>query len=142
MNGINYGRVVLGGLAAGVVANVCDFLISAYLMADDLQRMTRRLGLDWELVNSSSVFLTWTVVDFLYGLLIVWVYAAIRPRFGPGPKTAVVAALAIYAAPTMVLFGFQSMGVFATDSFLKNALFSAITAVLAGLAGGAVYKES
>jgi hypothetical protein len=56
--------------------------------------------------------------------------------------TAVVAGLAIYAAPTMVLFGFQSMGVFATDSFLKNALFSAITAVLAGLAGGAVYKES
>jgi hypothetical protein len=141
MGGINYGRVVLGGLAAGVVANLCDFLISAYLMADDLQRMTRRLGLDWEVVNSSSVFLTWTVVDFLYGLLIVWTYAAIRPRFGPGPKTAVVAALAIYAAPTMVLFGFQSMSVFATDSFLKNALLSAITAVLAGLVGGAVYKE-
>ena len=26
------------------------------------------------------------VVDFVLGLIVVWTYAAMRPRFGPGPK--------------------------------------------------------
>ena len=142
MAGINYGRVVLGGLAAGVVANVCDVFISVYLMADDLQRMTRRLNLDWEVVNGPAVLVTWAIVDFLYATLIVWTYAAIRPRFGPGPKTAVVAGLVPYAATTIVLSGFQSMGIFTLDSFVKNAALSLVTAVLAGLVGGAIYKEN
>jgi hypothetical protein len=140
--GINYARVTLGGLAAGVVANVCDFLISTYFMADDLQRLTRRLNLDWSVVNGPAVLVTWTVVDFIYATLIVWTYAAIRPRLGPGPKTAVCAGLVIYAAVTVVLFGFQSMGIFTLDSFIKNALLSLVTAVLASLVGGAVYKEN
>ena len=141
MAGINYGRVALGGLAAGVVANACDFFISVYLMADDLQRMARRLNLDWEVVNGPAVLVTWTIVDFIYATLMVWTYAAIRPRLGPGPKTAVIAGLVIYTSATSVLFGFQSMGIFTTDSFVKNAVYSLVTAVLASLVGGAVYKE-
>ncbi len=142
MAGINYGRVVLGGLAAGVVANVCDYVISVHIMATDLQRMARRLNLNWEVVNGSSVLITWVVVDFIYALLIVWTYAAIRPRLGAGPKTAVIAGLVPYAAMTLVLAGFQSMGVFALDSFVKNAVLSLGTVVLASLAGGAVYREN
>jgi hypothetical protein len=140
--GINYARVALGGLAAGVVANVCDFLSNTYLMSDDVQRLTRRLNLDWSVVNGPAVLATWTIVDFIYATLMVWTYAAIRPRLGPGPKTALCAGLVIYAAVTVVLFGFQSMGIFTLDSFLKNALLSLITAVLASLVGGAVYKEN
>ena len=30
------------------------------------------------------------------GLLLVWLYAAIRPRFGPGPRTATYAALVVW----------------------------------------------
>ena len=142
MAGINYGRVVLGGLAAGVVANACDYVISMYFMATDLQRLARRLNLNWEVVNSPSVAITWAIVDFLYAFLIVWTYALIRPRLGPGPKTAVTAGLIPYVAMTLVLAGFQSMGVFALDSFVKNAALSLGTVVLASLAGGAVYKES
>ena len=80
-------------------------------------------------------------MDFIYATLMVWTYAAIRPRLGPGPKTAVIAGLVIYASATSVLFGFQSMGIFTTDSFVKNAVYSLGTAVLASLVGGAVYKE-
>ena len=142
MAGINYGRVVLGGLAAGVVVNVCDTVIAMFLMTNDLQRMARRLNLNWEVVNSPSVAITWAVVDFLYAFLIVWTYAAMRPRLGPGPKTAVIAGLVPYTAMVLVLAGFQSMGIFALDSFVKNAALSLGTVVLASLAGGAVYKES
>ena len=141
MAGINYGRVVLGGLAAGVVANVCDFVTNGYLMADDSRRMAQRLGLDWNAVAGTSTAITWVVIDFLYAMLMVWTYAAIRPRLGPGPATAMIAGLVTFAPPTMILFGFQQMGIFTPDAFIKSAFFSLVTALLASLTGGWVYRE-
>jgi magnesium-transporting ATPase (P-type) len=141
MTGINYPRVLLGGLAAGVVANICDSVINALLMAEDMRRMAQRLGLDSAAVNGTGAIVTWIIIDFIYALLIVWTYAAIRPRLGPGPKTAVTAGLVIFSAVTVVLFGFQQMGIFTPDAFIKNTFFSLVTVVLVSLTGGAVYKE-
>ena len=87
MAGINYGRVALGSLVGGVAANVVDGLSNSFLMADDFQRMAQRLNLDPAIINSTGSMVTWIVVDFIYAALIMWTYAAIRPRFGPGPGT-------------------------------------------------------
>ena len=142
MAGINYMRVVLGGIVAGVVANVCDTLSGTLLMAEDMRRTIQRLGLDQSVLASTSVGVTWMVVDFVYALIIVWTYAAIRPRFGPGPTTAVLAGLVPYLAATSITFGFVSMGIFTPDVFWKNAVVSFVVAMLAALAGAAVYKET
>jgi len=138
---INYGRVALGGLVAGVVANICDNISNGILLTDDMNRMTSRLNLDPDVVSSQGVLVTWIVVDFIYAFLIVWTYAAVRPRLGPGPKTAIVAGLILWGAITAVLLGYQQMGVFTFDSFLKSAGLLALSTILASLAGGAVYKE-
>jgi len=139
---MNYGRLALGTLVAGVVANFLDFVTNTFLMADDMQRMAQRLNLNPAVANSASVAMTWTVIDFLYAGLIIWTYAAIRPRFGAGPKTAIVASVVINLAVTVVIFGFQAMGIFTPDLFYKSAALSMVTAILAGLAGAAVYKEA
>ena len=141
MAGINYGRVVLGGLAAGVVANACDYVTNMYLMADDFERMARRLNLDQNAINSPSVAMAWVGVDFVLGLVMVWTYAAIRPRLGAGPKTAIAAALLLLVSVTAVLYGFSSMGIFTPDTLIKGTLFSAITMMAASLVGGWLYKE-
>jgi hypothetical protein len=140
MAGINYTRVLLAGLAAGVVANVCDAAI-AFVTADDLRRMAQRLSLNQARLNSTTTMVSWVVIDFIYATLIVWTYAAIRPRFGPGPRTAIRAGLAIYGAVTVVLFGFQRMGFFTPDLFVKNAALSLVTAVLVSLTGARLYRE-
>jgi hypothetical protein len=142
MAGINYGKVVLGGVVGGVVANIGDFVVNNMIMADDMVRMAQRLNLNQALMASPVVGLTWVIVDFVYVTLIVWTYAAIRPRFGPGPATAVRAGIVLWAAVCAVLFGFQSMGVFSQDSFLKSAALSLVTTVLASLAGAWTYKEA
>ena len=142
MAGINYGRVVLGGLVGGVVANVGDFLVNSMIMADDMVRMAQRLNLNQTLIASPAVGMTWVIVDFVYATLIVWTYAAIRPRFGPGPATAVKAGAVLWGAVSIVLFGFESMGVFTPDSFFKSAALSLVTTTLAALAGARVYREN
>jgi hypothetical protein len=141
MAGINYGRVVIGGLAAGVVANVMDFISANVLLADDMARMAQRLNLNQALLASPTVALSWIAVDFVYGFLLVFAYAAIRPRFGPGPGTAVRAGLLLWAAVAVVLFGFTSMGVFTPDLFHKSSAFALISSVAAALTGAFLYKE-
>ena len=83
MTRINIGRVILGGIVAGIVANAGDFVINTYLIPDDMTQLAQRLGLDKAKVDGSMS--TWIVVDFAWGLLLAFTYAAIRPRFGPGP---------------------------------------------------------
>ena len=142
MAGINYPRVLLGGLAGGVVANVCDFVINGFLMADDSRRMAQRLSLDWDVVSGTGVTVAWALIDLVYATLIVFTYAAIRPRFGPGRMTAITAGMMIFGASTIILFGFQQMGVFTPDMFTKSAFFSLITATLVSLTGGSIYLEN
>ncbi len=139
MAGINVGRVILGGLAAGIVANAGDFVINEYLLKEDMSNLATRLGLDQGAMESSMV--TWIVVDFLYGLLIAFTYAAIRPRFGPGPATACLAGLVLFLAITVVLVGFMSMGIFVQDAFMRSAALSLIVTLAASLVAGAIYRE-
>jgi hypothetical protein len=139
MGGINLGRVLLGGIVAGIVANAGDYVINTYLLAEDMSRMASRLGLDQSAMDASMP--TWIVIDFLYGFLLVFAYAAMRPRFGAGPKTAVIAGVTLFLAVAVVLAGFQAIGVFAQDTFVKNVVFSLVVTIAASLAGGAVYKE-
>ena len=141
MGAINYGRVVLGGFVGGVVANIGDFIVNNMIMADDIARMAQRLNLNQRVMASPAVGMTWIVVDFVYITLIVWTYAAIRPRFGPGPRTAVRAGVVLWAAVFSVLFGFQSMGIFTPDSFLKSAALTLATTMLGALAGAWLYRE-
>jgi hypothetical protein len=92
-------------------------------------------------MNSGPVAATWIVVDFMMGLLLVSTYAAMRPRFGAGPKTAVLAGLALWFAVTVVLFGFTQMGVFSMALFVKGSTCALINTVVASIVGAAVYKE-
>jgi hypothetical protein len=141
MAGINYGRVALGALAGGVVANICDFVSNNIIMRNDMERMAQRLNLDLAAMASPKVAISWIVVDFIYAFLIVWTYAAIRPRFGPGPGTAVKAGLVLYFAVCSVIFGFHTIGIFTPDAFVKGAALSLVSTILASLVGGYLYKE-
>jgi hypothetical protein len=114
MSGINLGRVLIGGIVAGVVANAGDYLINSVILAEDMAQLAQRLGLDQATVDASVP--TWIAVDFIYGILLVFAYAAMRPRFGPGPRTAVIAGLTLYLAITAVLVGFMSWGCCRTPS--------------------------
>ena len=141
MAGINTGRVILGGLVAGAVANVVDMTTGYLFMMKDMEANAQRLNLDPHAMETMAGALPWIAVDFVYGLLIVWTYAAIRPRFGPGPKTALYAGFVLYLAVTVVLFGFHTMGFFTPEVFIKSAMWAIVSTVLASLAGAALYKE-
>jgi hypothetical protein len=141
MSGINAGKVLTGGLLAGVVLNVLDFANNALIVGEDFKANNTRLGLDPAAVESTAGIATWIVVDFLLGILIVWTYAAIRPRFGPGPKTAIIAGLVAYFAILFIMFGLAMGGLFPMALFAKMAVAGVIFNSVAGVAGAWAYKE-
>ena len=139
MSRINVGKVLLGGLVAGVVANILDFGINEYLMKAEGNDMAQRLNLPDPVGN--SVMITWIVVDFIWGLLLVFNYAAIRPRFGPGPGTAVIAGLILWGAITAVFAGLMSVGIYTQQAYIKNSALFLISTLAASVAGAYLYTE-
>jgi hypothetical protein len=93
-------------------------------------------------MESASVAVSWIIVDFLFGILVVWNYAAIRPRFGPGVKTALLAAFPLWGAVTLILFGFTNMGLFTMPLFIKGTIYSVVNTAIGSVAGAWAYKEA
>ncbi len=50
---------------------------------------------------AGSMIAWWVVLDFLWGILLSYLYTAIRSRFGPGPSTAIRAGLLLWVAAVL-----------------------------------------
>jgi hypothetical protein len=90
MSGINWRRVILGGLLAGMLINVIEFFLNGVVLAKDWEAAIVALGRPPIAGSQIALFFVWSFVlwGFLIGIISVWLYAAIRPRYGAGPKTA------------------------------------------------------
>src|SRR6266852_8311674 len=108
---INTQKVLIGGLAAGVVMNVIDFVSNTYILGARMKAESDAFkpGLSDQMMSGSSIA-GYIVMDFVLGILLVWTYAAIRPRFGPGMKTAFYAALLFWVLVEISMSGYLHMG--------------------------------
>ena len=138
---INSGKVIAGGLVAGLIMNILDITWNYTVLAADMKAMVDQLRLDPAVLTDLSYAIPWIVIDFVLGLVIVWNYAAMRPRLGPGPKTAILAGLVPYVAVTAVLCGFAAMGVFTEGAMIRGSVFALVNVVVASVAGAWLYKE-
>ena len=139
MSTINLGRVILGGLAAGLVVNVGETIFNLAVVTQDMEAALRARNLPPVAGGAIGGFV---ILTFALGLVTVWLYAAIRPRFGPGPRTATLAALAVWflaylhqgAALTL-------MGVVPAKLTTIGLVWGLAEIAVASIAGAAVYKE-
>jgi hypothetical protein len=139
MNRINVGRVVLGGLLAGLIINIGETLLNAVVLASDMEQLTQARNVP---PIGGSAIAGFVTMCFALGIGIVWLYAAIRPRFGAGVGTAVIAGVAVW----LLSFGWAILGdtlmQFIPTNIMGIALVWSLVEVLAGaIAGAWVYKE-
>jgi len=143
MGRINWGRVFLGGLLAGVVINVGEFLFHAVLFKDQVAEMMRALGKDPATVMTGGAVVIWNILGFLVGIGAVWGYAAIRPRFGAGAKTAMIAGIAVwYFSRFLGAIGEMNMGMASQKMIMTGLVWGLVEIVIATIAGGWAYKEA
>jgi hypothetical protein len=139
MTKINYGRVILGGLLAGLVLNIGEYLLNEVVFKQQMEEMFRKINVP----PPGGSFIAIAVgITFLLGILIVCLYAMIRPRYGAGPKTAICAALVIWFC-VYVYCGVLNAALFGiSTSFLIISLaWGLVEYALAAIAGAWLYKE-
>jgi hypothetical protein len=77
---------------------------------------------------------------FVQGITTLWLYAAIRPRFGPGPKTAAIAGFAVWFLVSWVHMTWAAFTARLT-AVLSPVAANLPLVLLAGMAGAWLYKE-
>ena len=142
MAGINMGRVIGGGLVAGLVMNVIDVVTNGVILGAQWEQETRRFGIDMSSGAQSQSVAGWVIFDFLCGITLLWLYAAIRPRYGPGPKTAVCAGLALWFITRLAFAAWWFTGLYSFGVVASSAVGGLLSAVAGGLAGAALYREA
>lgn len=139
MAGINWGRVLAGGLVAGIVTFILEGLASQ-LYIEDMQASLEAHNLSMEMTPTGWVLPL--LVSLLGGVVMIFFYAAVRPRFGPGPRTAVIVAFALWLGGYVLsLLGYAVLGLFPASLLTLWGVIGLVELILAALAGGWVYKE-
>lgn len=140
MTGINWKRVVAGGLVAGVMVNAGGIALGHFVLGQEyIKRFFDRLGhqpTGWTMAGHLAVRME-------FGLVAAFLYTAMRPRFGPGPKTALAAATVVYMTCYLllskVLYDFDILVGWRLGVSL---VWGAAEIALAACAAGYIYKES
>jgi hypothetical protein len=140
MSKINLGRVLLGGLLAGLVLNIGEFLLNDFVLGTQMQNELRRLGIN---PPGPSFIIVAVLLTFLLGILMVWLYALIRPRLGAGPLTAVVAGVVLWLGIYVYTGVINSLVLGYSINFIVIAIvWGLVEYAIAAVAGAWVYKET
>lgn len=140
MGKINMGRVVLGGMLAGLVLIVLATVFTALFIGQEELRAAVQAMRPPTIKGAAPVFLVFAF--FFLGILMTWWYAAIRPRFGPGPKTAAIAGLAVWlTANPAQSFLLGHVAQFPIGFVVRSMVMYLAMIVASSVAGAWVYKE-
>lgn len=137
---INLGRVILGGIVAGVVIDLVEGITNGIVL--NAQWAAVMTGLGKSGTMSMKQIIAFNVWGLAAGILTVWLYAAIRPRFGAGPRTAMCAGLAVWALADMLgVAGPVFLHIFGVQLAATALAVQFVEMLVAGVAGAYFYKE-
>jgi hypothetical protein len=139
---INTSKVVVGGLAAGLVANIIGYVGFGLMLAPRME--AEAVAVAPELAGrgmGGSAIAVNVVAQFVIGLLLVWIYAAIRPRFGPGMKTATYAALVVWMCGVLFHLDWLLMGLMTVTTYVMATVVALVQLIPSAGVGAMLYKE-
>ncbi|MBN1832312.1 MAG: DUF1761 domain-containing protein [Deltaproteobacteria bacterium] len=140
MSKMNCKRVFLGGLVAGIVFIVLGFASYFIYLGDAWKCVMEELG--YPLSESVGMYIYSIVGCFFVGILAVWLYAAIRPRYGAGPGTGVLAGFVFWVLSVLLPYiSLGAFGMFPARLLIIDCLIALVIIIVATLLGAWVYRE-
>lgn len=141
MNRIRIGRLIISAMIALIVFFAVEFIleqvIGRYVFA----------GIIDEWVELSSI-LNWSAVNYVINILIflascimvMWLYAALRPMFGVGPKTALITGAFVLTFISAYAINESNLGIYPLQVTLIQLFYWVIELPLAVIAGAYFYE--
>jgi hypothetical protein len=138
MGKINFALVFLGGLLAGLIINIFEYVLNGVVFASQWDAFMKALGRQMR-PGAIPFFI---VSAFVAGIGVVWLYAVARPRLGAGPKTATLTGIAYwffaYAIPAA---NHTAANLVPGHLTLTICLIMLVGVLIASVCGAMVYKE-
>jgi len=142
MGKISGGRVVVGGLVMAVVFVIVEFIVEGLV---NLVFRVNEYELLFDAYGLSPSGARYHIVNIGYFvlicMLIIWVYAAFRSKFGAGPKTALITCAVFLVYFLLLGLNLVNLGILPAKMALFSLAFNLVELPIAVLAGASVYKE-
>jgi hypothetical protein len=139
MGKINVARVILGGLVTGLIINISETVLNLYVVAEESNALMERMGVAPPGMHQIAWFI---LLTFLMGIVIVFLYAGMRPRFGAGAKTAVIAGVAVWLVAVMGPVADVIIGILPANLLVLAGAWSLVETVVGAVVGAWLYQES
>jgi hypothetical protein len=138
--GIHWRSWFWAGLLAGAILNVSGVVLAhAVLGSDYIEAVRRHVAVATPLPITMVKNIA---IRFGYGLLGMFLYVGLRPRFGPGPRTALIAGLALFlGAYGPGILTFTQFGILAGSRLWITVVWSLVEACAACVLGAWTYHE-
>ncbi len=121
---------------------IADMVVVGGFFAAYWDAALARLGLPPFTEGSAGDLLFLIGTDVGMGILIAFVYAAIRPRFGAGVRTALIASAVVWLPGLAIFVGLASMAVFEWPMVGAMAVPSLLVSLVGGYVAGWRYSEA
>ena len=139
MGKINWGRVFLCGLLTGVVWGVLE-AIKFPLVGRNFLAAMQAAGHPFPPISAGGLAF-WIPMQLVLGIWTMWLYAAIRPRYGPGPKTAAVAGFAVWVVGALADVFWGSCGFVPLGALVAPVVADIPIIIVAAVVGAWPYRE-
>jgi hypothetical protein len=140
---MNFRRILLGGFLAGVIYNIVEIGVNGAILGTEWKAWQTSLGSADHPPAAGVAMGLWTLVGFGWGFVGAWLYAALRPRFGPGPKTAILTGLTLWIIGWLLNELEQvALGDIPHILLVGASIAGLVASLIAMLVAGSVYRES
>ena len=142
MSNVNWGKFVLGALIVTVICFLSDGFLHQRVVNDQWEAIVAALG------ATAPQHAGWSMVWFVVfeagrGFLTMYVYVLLRPRLGPGVKTATWAGVVAWVAYSLTgPAQFIPLGFYSESLWFTVVIYQLVFSIVAAIAGAAPYQES
>ena len=143
MPGINWNRLLIGGLIATVICFLSDGLLHEKVVGADWEAVYDNLRAVSPSREHRSALFYFLVFELGRGFLAIFVYVLMRPFYNPGPKTAVLAGVVMWLVSSLTgPAQFIPLGFYSHSLWMKVGAFQLVTSIVAAVAAAAIYKDA
>lgn len=136
---MNIGRIILGGIVGGLIINVVEQVVHGILLRERWDEAMRKVT--EQAAGMQATILLW-IVGFVVGIALAWLYAAIRPRYGAGPKTAIICSIYLWIVSSLLMVVVLiPWNLWPRDLSIIALVVSLVEYIVAGLLAGYLYRE-
>ena len=141
MSDVNWGRFILGALIAAAICFVSDGFLHQRVLTEEWRAVFDALGTTPP--DHSGFAMIWFMVyEAGRGFLAMYVYVLLRPRLGPGVKTATWAGVVTWVAFSLTgPAQFIPLGFYSEALWFIVGIYQLVFTIIAAIVGAAPYAE-